>query len=77
MSSQFNTNVYNYTHEIMKLFFTVAAATILLAACTTPHREHHMSRMHDHDHCNSWQHHDHDDQHGSSYWHTHCTDEHK
>ena len=61
----------------MKLFFTLAAATILLAACTTPHREHHMSRMHAHDHCNSWQHHDHDDQHGSSYWHTHCTDEHK
>ncbi len=63
----------------MKLFFIVGAVLLLTAACTNPHRDHHMTRMHSHidQHCNAWQHHDHDDQHGGSYWHTHCTDDHR
>jgi len=63
----------------MKLFFTLITATILLGACSAHHpsRDHRMSRDHHHHDCNKWAHHDHDDQHGGSYWHTHCTDEHK
>jgi len=60
----------------MKFIFLTAIITLFLTACTVPHREHRMHRDHIHYECNSWIHHDHDDQHGGSYWHTHCDEDH-
>ena len=48
----------------------------IVASCTTPQREHRMTRMNHTHACNAWIHHDHDDQHGGSYWHTHCDEDH-
>ena len=57
-------------------YFLLGAIGILIASCSNPMREHQMTRM-NHNHCNEWVHHDHDDLHGGSYWHTHCMDVHK
>ena len=60
----------------MKILF-VSVIILFIAACSSPHREHRMTRMHHHhDACNKWEYHNHDDQHGSLYSHTHCMDVH-
>ena len=63
----------------MKNILVLIILSWFVIGCTTPHREHRMNRMHHHHDkpCNTWQHHDHNDQHGSSYWHTHCMEDHK
>lgn len=59
-------------------YIIIAGLALFVTACTNPVREHKMAHMKmSHTHCNQWEHHDHDDQHGGSYWHTHCIDLHK
>lgn len=61
-------------------YFLLGAIALSIGACTTPHRQHHMdmrAHLQEEHSCNEWIHHDHDDQHGGSYWHTHCMDDHK
>jgi hypothetical protein len=64
----------------MKQLLLLTFVAAIVTACSNPMREHtlaHMRMAHIEDLCNEYVHHDHDDQHGGSYWHTHCIDNHK
>jgi len=57
----------------MKTFLSIAAM-IIIAGCTHGHASY--MDWHKHPVCDKSSHHDHSDQHGGTYWHTHCEDLH-
>jgi len=66
----------------MKVLLLTGVIALSLIGCqqSVSHRDmwyEQQLKKHSHSHCNDWAHHDHDDQHGGSYWHTHCLDYHK